>query len=57
MSSEVVHLLKTCMISLRNQLRDSKKFEESDNIRDLLEKLNIVIEDEKESSNWSFKDL
>ena len=38
-----------------NQFRDSKKFEESDNIR-FIRKVNIVIEDDKESSNWSFKD-
>ena len=55
--SEIFDTLVEDLISLRNQLRDSKKFEESDNIRDLLEKLNIVIEDDKESSNWSFKDL
>jgi len=55
--SEIFNTLVEDLISLRNQLRDSKKFEESDNIRDLLEKLNIVIEDDKESSNWSFKDL
>ena len=36
---------------------DNKKFDESDNIRNLLEKLDIVIEDDKKSSSWSFKDL
>ena len=55
--SEIFNTLVEDLISLRNQLRDNKKFEESDNIRNLLEKLNIVIEDDKESSNWSFKDL
>ena len=55
--SEIFNTLVEDLISLRNQLWDSKKFEESDNIRDLLETLIIVIEDDKESSNWSFKDL
>ncbi len=48
--------LVTDLISLRNLLRDNKKFDESDNIRDLLKKLDIVIEDDKGSSYWSFKD-
>ena len=55
--SEIFNTLVEDLISLRNQLRDNKKFEESDNIRNLLENLNIVIEDDKDSSNWSFKDL
>ena len=49
--------LVTDLISLRNSFRDDKKFDESDNIRNLLEKLDIVIEDDKKSSSWSFKDL
>jgi hypothetical protein len=55
--SEIFNTLVKDLISLRNVLRDKKKFDESDNIRDLLEKLDIVIEDDKKSSNWSFKDL
>ncbi len=54
--SEIFNTLVEDLISLRNLLRDKKKFGESDNIRDLLEKLDIVIEDDKKSSNWSFKD-
>ena len=55
--SEMFDTLVTDLISLRNSLRDDKKFDESDNIRNLLEKLDIVIEDDKKSSSWSFKDL
>ena len=54
--SAMFNTLVEDLISLRNILRDSKKFDESDKIRDLLEKLNIDIEDDKKSSNWSFKD-
>ena len=36
--SEIFNSLVEDLIFLRNQLRDSKKFEESDNIRNLLEK-------------------
>ena len=55
--SEMFDTLVTDLISLRNSLRDDKKFDESDNIINLLEKLDIVIEDDKKSSSWSFKDL
>ena len=54
--SVMFNTLVTDLISLRNLLRDNKKFDESDNIRDLLKKLDIVIEDDKGSSYWSFKD-
>lgn len=55
--SDMFNTLVEDLISLRNLLRDNKKFDESDNIRDLLEKLDIVIKDDKKSTNWSFKDL
>ncbi len=55
--SQMFDTLVTDLISLRNSLRDDKKFNESDNIRNLFEKLDIVIEDDKRSSSWSFKDL
>ncbi len=55
--SDMFNTLVKDLISLRNLFRDNRNFDESDNIRDLLVKLDIVIEDDKKSSNWSFKDL
>jgi len=49
--SDMFNTLVKDLISLRNLLRDNKKFDESDSIRDLLEKLDIVIEDDKKSTN------
>ena len=50
-SDNFIKKIETDYFHSVNSIIDNKKFEESDNIRDLLEKLNIVIEDDKESSN------
>ena len=44
------------IISLRNKYRNENKYNESDEIRDLLDGLNIVIEDNVNGSSWKFKD-
>ena len=44
------------IISLRNKYRNENKYNESDEIRDLLDRLNIVIEDNINGSSWKFKD-
>ena len=44
------------IINLRNKFRNEEKYSESDDIRDLLDKLDITIEDNKISSSWKFKD-
>ena len=44
------------VINLRNIFRNDGKYDESDKIRDLLDELNIVIEDNQDGSNWKFKD-
>jgi len=41
---------------LRNKFRIEKKYSESDEIRDLLDNLDIAIEDNKTGSSWKFKD-
>ena len=43
------------IINLRNKFRSEEKYSESDDIRDLLDELNIVIEDNKTGSSWKFK--
>ena len=43
------------VINLRNKFRSEEKYSESDDIRDLLDKLDIVIEDNKTGSSWKFK--
>tara|TARA_B100000902_G_scaffold16349_2_gene19571 strand:- start:10901 stop:11977 length:1077 start_codon:yes stop_codon:yes gene_type:complete len=44
------------LIGLRNEYRNNEKYTESDDIRNLLDKLGIIIEDSKDGSNWKFKD-
>lgn len=44
------------IIELRNKFRNEKKYSESDEIRDLLDNLNIAIEDGESGSSWKFKD-
>ena len=44
------------IINLRNKFRIEKKYSESDEIRDLLDNLDIAIEDNKTGSSWKFKD-
>ena len=43
------------IINLRNKFRSEEKYSESDDIRDLLDKLDIIIEDNKTGSSWKFK--
>lgn len=43
------------IINLRNKFRIEKKYSESDEIRDLLDNLDITIEDSKTGSSWKFK--
>ena len=43
------------IINLRNKFRIEKKYSESDEIRDLLDNLDITIEDNKTGSSWKFK--
>ena len=43
------------IINLRNKFRTEKKYSESDEIRDLLDNLDITIEDSKTGSSWKFK--
>jgi hypothetical protein len=43
------------VINLRNKFRSEEKYSESDDIRDLLDKLDIIIEDNKTGSSWKFK--
>ncbi|MDA7850538.1 hypothetical protein N9A50_02065 [Acidimicrobiaceae bacterium] len=43
------------IINLRNKFRTEKKYSESDEIRDLLDNLDITIEDNKTDSSWKFK--
>ena len=54
--SEIFNNLVHKLISLRNSLREKKSFEEADEIRNLLDDLGIELEDNKDSSSWSFKD-
>ena len=44
------------IINLRNKFRSDGRYSESDDIRNLLDKLDITIEDNKTTSTWKFKD-
>lgn len=48
--------LMEVIISLRQKAREEKNWALSDMIRDELGKLNIILKDSKEGTNWSFKD-
>ncbi len=43
------------LLSLRKKFRQDKKWQEADEIRDSLQRVNIVIEDSKNGSNWKMK--
>ncbi len=53
---ENINNLINKLISYRIELRSSKKYEESDIVRDFLTESNIEIEDDRNSSSWKFKD-
>ena len=55
-NSENVNKLIDKLIEYRLTLRSLQKYEESDEVRDILTDSNIEIEDNKESSSWKFKD-
>ena len=55
-NSENINNLINKLISYRIELRSSKKYEESDIVRDFLTESNIEIEDDRNSSSWKFKD-
>ena len=50
---ELIDGLMHLVLDLRKSVRDKKDFESSDKIREQLQKLNIVVKDTKEGTNWS----
>ena len=42
------------LIEIRSDMRKSKQFDAADKIRDGLEKLNVLIEDHNDGTDWKF---
>ena len=51
-NSEQVDKLMQIIISLRNEAKNNKDFNTSDNIRNLLAGVNITLKDTKEGTEW-----